>query len=84
MERSYTAFVHLLSPEGDLVTQLDRVPDGYLTSDWHENEIVIDTFGLPLPSELQPGSYVVQTGFYYLPTLERLGEPQILGDIIIR
>jgi len=84
MERSYTAFVHLLSSDGDLIAQLDRLPDGYLTSDWHEDEIVIDTFGLSLPADLQPGRYIVQTGFYHLPTLERLGEPQVLGDFTIR
>lgn len=81
MERSYTAYVHLLSSEGELVAQLDRLPDGYLTSDWQPGEIIIDSYVIQLPPEWRPGTHYLQSGFYHLPTQERLGEPAIFGEV---
>ncbi|MCP4415066.1 MAG: hypothetical protein GY805_00490, partial [Chloroflexi bacterium] len=77
---NYTAFVHLLGQDGHIVAQLDKPPSGYPTSDWHEDEIVLDIFTLPLPTadEQQADPLTLQTGFYYLPTLIRLGEPFVL------
>jgi hypothetical protein len=80
MTRDYTAFVHLLGEDGRPVAQLDRPPAGYPTHDWRPGEIVVDTYRIELPADLPPGEYTVQTGFYYLPTLERLGEPMEIGD----
>ncbi|MCI0397453.1 MAG: hypothetical protein L0332_10665 [Chloroflexi bacterium] len=82
--RSYTVFVHLLDQDGELVTQLDRPPEGYLTSDWRPEEIVADTYTLLLPDGLPPGKYTLQTGFYYLPTQERLGDVVVLGNVDLR
>jgi len=83
MARDYTVYVHLLTQDGTLIAQTDRLPDGYPTGDWQPNEVVIDTFLVTLPEKLQAGTYRVQSGFYYLPTLERLGEPLVLGEIEI-
>ena len=76
IDRDYTAFVHLLDADGQLLTQLDRPPAGYPTSDWQPGEIVVDTYIIQLPDQL-PAGVKVQTGFYYLPTLERLGETAV-------
>jgi hypothetical protein len=83
MERPYTAFVHLLDEHGALVAQLDRPPAGYPTNDWRVGEVVIDQYVVPLPVELPPGVYTLATGFYYLPTLERLGEAAQLGELLL-
>ncbi|MGD8856873.1 MAG: hypothetical protein PVG33_11125 [Chloroflexota bacterium] len=83
MERSYTAYVHLLSADAELLAQLDRLPDGYPTSDWQPGEIIIDRYTIQLPPNYQPGSYYLQTGFYFLPTQERLGEPAVFGQVIL-
>lgn len=83
MERSYTAYVHLLSSEGELVAQLDRIPDGYPTSDWQPGEIVIDSYTIPLPPNYQAGAHYLQTGFYFLPTQERLGQPAVFGQVTL-
>jgi 4-amino-4-deoxy-L-arabinose transferase-like glycosyltransferase len=72
-QRNYTAFVHLLNKAGEVVTQQDRPPGGYPTVDWAEDEVVIDRYSVTLPADLPPGDYLLQTGFYYLPTLDRLG-----------
>ena len=84
MNRAYTIFVHLLDGNGELIAQLDRLPDGYPTSDWKEGEIVIDRLQLDLPPAMEAGRYFLQSGFYYLPTEERLGEPQFLGEVDIK
>jgi 4-amino-4-deoxy-L-arabinose transferase-like glycosyltransferase len=83
MVRSYTAFVHLLDGEGNLVTQWDRLPEGYPTIDWQPQERVVDTYTLDLPPDLPPGEYFIQSGFYHLPSDERLGEPAFLGGVAL-
>ncbi|WP_420644325.1 ArnT family glycosyltransferase [Candidatus Leptofilum sp.] len=81
MTREYTAFVHLLDAEGNLVAQLDRPPEGYPTTVWQLGELVQDTYTIQLPADLPPGRYMVQTGFYHLPTLANLGEAAVLTTI---
>ncbi len=84
MDRDYTAYVHILSEDGSLVAQMDRPPDGYPTSDWSPGEIVEDRYAVQLPIGLQSGTYLIQSGFYYLPTQERLGEPAVIGQVEIQ
>jgi 4-amino-4-deoxy-L-arabinose transferase-like glycosyltransferase len=83
MTRDYTVYVHLLDSDGSLVSQLDRPPDGYPTSDWTPGEIIQDQYQIALPPDIRPGTYRIQSGFYHLPTQERLGEPRILGEVEI-
>lgn len=75
LPRAYTAYVHLLDGAGQIVAQLDRPPAGYPTFDWRPGEIIRDRYSLSLPPTLPPGTYQLRTGFYYLPTLEALGNP---------
>ncbi len=72
--QDYTAFIHLVDETGQPVAQIDRPPDGRPTNDWLPGEIIMDSFTIPLPPDLPEGDYTWITGFYYLPTLERLGE----------
>jgi hypothetical protein len=60
------------------------LPDGYPTSDWHPGEVVVDSYTIQLPPDVEPGRYYLQTGFYYLPTQERLGQPVVIGEIEIQ
>jgi hypothetical protein len=83
MARSYTAYIHLLDQDQTLITQLDRLPDGYPTIDWQPGERVVDTYTLDLPPNFTPGTYLIQSGFYHLPSDERLGEPVILGGVAL-
>ncbi len=64
----YTAFIHLLDEQGEIVAQLDRPPAGYPTADWRPNERIRDTFTLPLISYT-----TLRTGFYHPQTLQPLG-----------
>jgi 4-amino-4-deoxy-L-arabinose transferase-like glycosyltransferase len=82
--RDLTMFVHLEDGSGTVVAQTDRPPAGYPTTEWRPGELVVDRVTVPLPAGLAPGTYRVTTGFYYLPTLARTGDPVLLGTIEIK
>ena len=51
LEKSYTVFAHLVSEDGQLITQVDTVPQAYKypTTDWIPGEIVEDMYRFRLP-----------------------------------
>jgi hypothetical protein len=81
MDVPYTVFVHLLGPEGQVVSGHDGQPAGgdRLTTGWVPGEYVTDLHELAIPADLLPGEYVVEVGLYDagargLPRLPLLGE----------
>lgn len=82
VEKNYTAFVHVLNENGELVAQSDHPPAGYPTTDWRPGEIVVDRFTLSLPHELSDTRHQLETGWYYLPTLQGLGAAASLGGVL--
>jgi uncharacterized membrane protein len=75
MDLDYTVFVHLVSPDGERVTQHDDQPRWKVplpTSTWQPGEELRDQHVLRLPPGLAPGTYRLQVGVYYWQTLERL------------
>lgn len=83
MSTSYVTFVHLLAPEGTLLSQVDTIP-GYgknPTTAWLPGEYICSSYELPVPTD---GSYLISLGAYDPATEERLplqdeaGNP--LGD----
>jgi 4-amino-4-deoxy-L-arabinose transferase-like glycosyltransferase len=90
----YTAFVHLVGPDGALVDQMDKPPlQGFLpTSTWYPGQQVVDDFTLTLPEQAQPGVYTLYTGFYDPMTMARLplvhnnepiGDAFVLGTVTV-
>ena len=71
---SFTAFVHLLDGGRHVAAQMDTVPDhGQApTNAWLPGEVVADAYELPLRTDLAPGSYQIETGFYRGDTGVRL------------
>ncbi len=65
---NYKAFVHLLDPQGQVVSQHDGDPGGGFspTSRWRAGEIIADTHRIPLPPVLPPGAYGLKAGMYEL------------------
>jgi uncharacterized membrane protein len=74
MEMDYTAFVHILRPDGQILVQQDRLlqSGNRPTSKWRAGEVVSQDSQLLLPSNAEPGQYIVTTGVYYWRTGERL------------
>jgi 4-amino-4-deoxy-L-arabinose transferase-like glycosyltransferase len=66
-------FVHLVGPDGALLTQSDALPaGGYGVEQWVEGEVVIDEHALALPPDLPPGDYRLRVGMYDPATGARL------------
>ena len=65
MDRSYTVFAKLLDPQHQMWSLVERLPaDGYNTIYWLEDEVVVDGFALPAPSNIPPGVYWLNVGLY--------------------
>lgn len=74
METNYTAFIHILGPDGQMLAQEDRLLrfGNRPTSRWRVGEVVSEEYQLALQGDAAPGQYVVTTGVYYWKTGERL------------
>jgi hypothetical protein len=83
LAEDYTTFVHGLSADGTLLTQVDSQPQAgaYPTSIWTPGEVVADMKVLNLPQE-RPLRLVV--GAYLLETGERLSLPDGAGGLELR
>jgi hypothetical protein len=70
----YTAFVHLVGPDGKVHGQIDQWPvQGTLpTSSWSAGQVVSDPYAVTLPPDAPRGVYQVEAGWYLLATLRRL------------
>lgn len=74
MDTSYHVFLHLLGPDGTLVTQSDGVPADWTrrTTGWLPGEFVVETRTLTLPTDAPPGEYTLWAGMYDPVTGDRL------------
>jgi hypothetical protein len=86
IDRAYTVFVHLLGPDGTIVTQADAPPGDpfFPTTTWLPGDTVLDAHTLALPASAPPGDYSLLIGLYHRPTSQRLeardDRGQSLGD----
>ena len=74
IQTDYTTFIHVVGPDGQLVTQADRRPlNGFIpTSYWPPRQTISDDYTVQLPADAAPGDYRVLVGWYDLATLQRL------------
>lgn len=74
MTTDYTVFVHLVGPDGQLLTQRDSQPVGefFPTSFWKGGQPVADDYDLAILANAQPGTYEIRVGMYDLATGRRL------------
>jgi hypothetical protein len=91
----YTAFVHLVGPDGKVHGQIDQWPvQGTLpTSSWSAGQVVSDPYAVTLSPDAPRGAYQVEVGWYLLGTLRRLnvldaaGQPSadkvIIGEFVV-
>ena len=73
-DRSHTLFIHVTGPDGKIAAQLDTLPLGgsYPTDVWDKDEVIPETYSIPLPDHLAAGKYEVTIGWYTLPEGTRL------------
>ena len=81
---SYTAFVHVISDQGELVAQRDSVPRGgrFPTQHWLAGDVVPDQFALPIRADAPPGLYRVKVGLYETQSRERLPAWTAGGELL--
>jgi len=81
VDKPYTVFVHLLDKNGQVVAQQDAQPlrGARPTTTWVANEYLADAYELALKSDLAPGAYQIEIGWYDAkdPAFARL---QVLDD----
>lgn len=91
IDKSHKYFIHLIDlASGQVVAQVDAIPQDwtYPTDWWEEGEIVIEAVSIPL-SEVDPGNYWLQVGFYDEVSGERLiassssGQPYSNNTVIL-
>ena len=82
MPTSYTAFIHLLDANDQIIAQRDTIPFNGTrpTTGWLPSEIISEIHDFPLPST---GVYRFAIGFYDAETGKRLGERVILPQEIV-
>ena len=66
LKADYTAFVHLVDPQGAFVATFDQPPaEGrFPTSRWRPGDASLSMFQIPLPPDLRPGTYTLWVGLY--------------------
>ena len=91
-DQPYTAFLHLLSPAGELVAQSD-VPPGqgiFPTSAWQPGDVVLSQHQLDAPADTIANDYTILIGLYRpidgvrLPVTDAKGMPQSNDAIEIK
>jgi hypothetical protein len=85
MNTSYRVFLHLLNPDGSLLTQSDGEPAGWTrpTTGWAPGEVVLDERILTFPADAPPGQYVLVTGLYDPDTGDRLALPDGATTVLV-
>jgi serine/threonine-protein kinase len=63
IDQRYTVFVHLIGPNGNLVTQDDGLPQPP-TTQWNQGIEFVDPHQLTVPAGIPPGRYQLRTGMY--------------------
>jgi len=63
IDARYVVFVHLIAPDGSLVTQDDRQPHLH-TTQWNPGIEIVDPHQLTIPTVVSPGRYQLRTGMY--------------------
>ena len=89
----YIFFIHLATPQGGIVSQIDAPPLGGIrpTSQWEVGEVMVDPYQLPIPPSILPGDYQLRVGLYDPDTKVRLpivepgrAEQDNFGALILR
>jgi len=91
----YQVFVHILSPDGFLITQSDKLnPGEFPTRQWPLDKYVRDEHRLRLPPDLPPGAYIISVGLWVqtegwrLPVLDenggQIGDNFVLSSLAVK
>jgi hypothetical protein len=60
----YSAFVHLVGSDGQIVAQGDQWPGGLPSNTWAPGQVIIDEYAVQLPEDAPSGTYQIVMGLY--------------------
>lgn len=93
LDHDYKLFVHLLSPDDEVIAQVDPIagagadPDSpgadYPASRWDPGRLIVTDVPITLPATAPPGEYRIGFGLYDAQTLERLPVDGVEGGALI-
>jgi hypothetical protein len=74
---TYMGFAHLLDSNGGLLSQDDHIlgRERYPLNAWQPDEIVRESYTMPVPEGAADGDLRIALGIYTWPSLERLSVP---------
>ena len=74
LDKRLHVFLHVVDAQGAIVAQIDREPNDGLTpvNRWQTGDIIIDSYTIPLPSDLPAADHTVRMGIYSQETSTRL------------
>ena len=87
-EESYTVFVHLIDLENRPLLSLDYTPLGGAAPThlwipkWLPGQTLRDPYRMDLPSDLPPGTYLIEAGLYEMTGLRRLHMQDAAGNLV--
>ncbi|MEM7347807.1 MAG: hypothetical protein AAF485_26535, partial [Chloroflexota bacterium] len=64
--QNFTAFIHLIGPDGLLYGQVDQTPGAgaFPTSGWLSGEYIADSYSVPIDPNAPLGDYLIEIGMY--------------------
>jgi hypothetical protein len=73
-DQNYTAFIHLIGPDGLLYGQVDQTPGAgaFPTTGWLPGEYITDAYTLSIAPHAPAGDYQIEIGLYNPDTGQRL------------
>ena len=80
-----STFVHLVGPDGRIITQGDQWPGGLPSTTWAAGQVIIDEYAILLPTDAPLGEYEIVIGLYSpdngmrFPIFTSAGDP-MTGD----
>ena len=82
----WKVFTHVLDEQQHVVAQRDSEPVDRLqpTTHWQPGQVVEDHYGITLPADMQPGTYVLEIGMYqgdHRATFLGHGDHLVLGTV---
>jgi hypothetical protein len=78
----YTAFVHLIGPDGSNVAQDDRWPAYTPSNTWAAGQVIVDEYAISLPEDAPAGQYQIGVGLYDAATGVRLAMTDPAGAAV--
>lgn len=83
MTDNYQAFVHVLRPDGTILTQADKLnPGDFPTERWPLDKYVRDAYTLTIPADAPPGDYRLTVGLWLWQAGQRLPATDVTGHVL--